>query len=326
MTPLPAEMAPTQVPAAQGPQAAQAAPSAPVTAPLLPHSPPKVPCVQGKRVGVYMDLATRPKADPEVITLFEQAIGDLEAAGAEIVYNVSITGNSLGDRDWDPSSSTTFQQWCAHAVRAQAHAPARRDVQPARPALIGPSPGLASGGGAQQLGATPPVQALSGLADALVRRYVGFGDEGHYESTAGNCPLFKVCPCQACCRAATPACGRSVPVPGGGWGTRAASARRLAGCALLLWCHGWQPGVHRAAPRQQQPCPHAGFPPEHRAGPAAEAGSPAQESLETYMATAGTQYRTAADIYYDGETRPCSASPLAGETAAGTRWSRSTQH
>ena len=38
-----------------------------------------------------MDLATRPKHDAGVLALFMQAIQDLEAAGAEIVMNVSIT-------------------------------------------------------------------------------------------------------------------------------------------------------------------------------------------------------------------------------------------
>ena len=46
--------------------------------------------MQGKRVGVYMDLATRPKSDPDVQALFMQAIDDMEAAGAEIVMNVSL--------------------------------------------------------------------------------------------------------------------------------------------------------------------------------------------------------------------------------------------
>ena len=46
--------------------------------------------MQGKRVGVYMDLAMRPKSDPDVQALFMQAIDDMEAAGAEIVMNVSL--------------------------------------------------------------------------------------------------------------------------------------------------------------------------------------------------------------------------------------------
>ena len=46
--------------------------------------------MQGKRVGVYMDLAMRPKSDPDVQALFMKAIEDMEAAGAEIVMNVSM--------------------------------------------------------------------------------------------------------------------------------------------------------------------------------------------------------------------------------------------
>ena len=50
---------------------------------------------QGKRVGVYMDLAMRPKYDQDVLDLFMKAIEDMEAAGAEIIMNVSVKVRAL---------------------------------------------------------------------------------------------------------------------------------------------------------------------------------------------------------------------------------------
>lgn len=38
--------------------------------------------MQGKRIGVMLDLATRPKYDPEVLAVFMQAVTDMENAGS----------------------------------------------------------------------------------------------------------------------------------------------------------------------------------------------------------------------------------------------------
>eukprot|EP00891_Asterochloris_glomerata_P007381 jgi/Astpho2/7381/Aster-01970 len=54
----------------------------------------------GKQMGIsrsYVNIATN---DQEIVRLFNQAVADLEAGGAEIVDNFTITGNSLGDQNW----------------------------------------------------------------------------------------------------------------------------------------------------------------------------------------------------------------------------------
>ncbi|KAK9792039.1 hypothetical protein WJX73_000584 [Symbiochloris irregularis] len=86
--------------------------------------------LQGKRIGVMMNLATRPKYDPEVLAVFLKAVQDMEDAGATIVMNVTLEGNSLGDMDFEPDSH--FQQW-----------------------------------------------------------YVGYGEDGHWETVEGKCALWK---------------------------------------------------------------------------------------------------------------------------------------
>ncbi|KAK9817271.1 hypothetical protein WJX72_012093 [[Myrmecia] bisecta] len=56
--------------------------------------------LQGKTIGVVRKISDVPTADREFLLLFNQAIVDLRNAGANIVENFTITGNSLGDKDW----------------------------------------------------------------------------------------------------------------------------------------------------------------------------------------------------------------------------------
>ena len=51
-------------------------------------------------------------ADPEVLALFERALGAMAATGAHIHEDFRIRGNSLGDRDWDGRTNA----WCAARV------------------------------------------------------------------------------------------------------------------------------------------------------------------------------------------------------------------
>jgi amidase len=57
--------------------------------------------LKGARIGVLANLENLPGTDEEMFSLFTQALEDLEAAGATIVQNFKIQGNSLGSRDWD---------------------------------------------------------------------------------------------------------------------------------------------------------------------------------------------------------------------------------
>lgn len=49
------------------------------------------PAMQGKRIGVMSYLAVRTGYSSSVLEVFNQAVADLEAAGAEIVPNMTIT-------------------------------------------------------------------------------------------------------------------------------------------------------------------------------------------------------------------------------------------
>ncbi|KAL3141374.1 hypothetical protein ABBQ32_004954 [Trebouxia sp. C0010 RCD-2024] len=65
--------------------------------------------LQGKRIGVISSIADNPNNDADVNAHFAQAIADLTAAGATVVENFTITGNSLGDQEWSgyiPITST----------------------------------------------------------------------------------------------------------------------------------------------------------------------------------------------------------------------------
>ena len=64
---------------------------------------------QGANIGVMRQMIDNATADPEVLALFEQALGAMAAAGAHIHEDFRIRGNSLGDRDWDGRTNA----WCA---------------------------------------------------------------------------------------------------------------------------------------------------------------------------------------------------------------------
>ncbi|KAL3161962.1 hypothetical protein ABBQ38_009042 [Trebouxia sp. C0009 RCD-2024] len=65
--------------------------------------------LKGKRIGVISSIANNPNNDADVNAHFAQAIADLTAAGATVVENFTIVGNSLGDKEWSgyiPITST----------------------------------------------------------------------------------------------------------------------------------------------------------------------------------------------------------------------------
>ena len=64
---------------------------------------------QGANIGVMRQMIDNATADPEVLALFEQALGAMAAAGAHVHEDFRIRGNSLGDRDWDGRTNA----WCA---------------------------------------------------------------------------------------------------------------------------------------------------------------------------------------------------------------------
>ena len=55
--------------------------------------------LNGTRIGVMSDIVHLPGSDPDILSLFATALSDLEAAGAKLVDNFGITGNSLG-KEW----------------------------------------------------------------------------------------------------------------------------------------------------------------------------------------------------------------------------------
>lgn len=52
------------------------------------------------RVGVMLQTVDNSSASPMVLTLFRQALADMQTAGATLVNNFTIAGNSLSDRNW----------------------------------------------------------------------------------------------------------------------------------------------------------------------------------------------------------------------------------
>ncbi|KAK9829780.1 hypothetical protein WJX72_007874 [[Myrmecia] bisecta] len=64
--------------------------------------------LKGKTVAVMDYLATRTGYDSEILAIFNQAVADIEALGATVIRNVTIKGNALGDKDFDPNQ---FQSW-----------------------------------------------------------------------------------------------------------------------------------------------------------------------------------------------------------------------
>lgn len=132
--------------------------------------------LQGKRIGVWTQLATRTNYSTDIYNLFEQAAADMEQAGAELVFNVTLKGNSLGDKDWDPN----------------------------------------------------PKYEGAAVNSGIQRWYTGYGSEGQWETIQGLCAYFK-------------------------------------------------------------------------------------EVLEPYLATAGTRYKTFAQMYYDGLIHPSSIEYFAGD-------------
>jgi len=67
------------------------------------------PAAQGARIGVMRQMIDNSSADPEVMRLFQAALDAMAGAGARIIEDFRIRGNSLGDRDWDGKTNA----WCA---------------------------------------------------------------------------------------------------------------------------------------------------------------------------------------------------------------------
>ncbi|KAK9838224.1 hypothetical protein WJX84_012014 [Apatococcus fuscideae] len=67
--------------------------------------------LQGKRIGTldyFYDMTT---ADPGVLVVYNTTLMYLTQAGATVVRNVRIAGNSLGSRDWTANSTLTTNSW-----------------------------------------------------------------------------------------------------------------------------------------------------------------------------------------------------------------------
>jgi Asp-tRNA(Asn)/Glu-tRNA(Gln) amidotransferase A subunit family amidase len=72
--------------------------------------------LQGARIGVLAGIENLPKVDDEIISQFAKALADLAAAGATIIPEFKIKGNSLGTRDWDVNRNgegPALGQWFA---------------------------------------------------------------------------------------------------------------------------------------------------------------------------------------------------------------------
>jgi amidase len=72
--------------------------------------------LKGARIAVLAGLHNLPEPDREIFTLFTNALADLTAAGATIIPNFKITGNSLGTKDWDVNrdgEGPALGQWFA---------------------------------------------------------------------------------------------------------------------------------------------------------------------------------------------------------------------
>jgi len=67
------------------------------------------PGAQGARIGVMRQMIDNSSADPEVMRLFQAALDAMAGAGARIIEDFRIRGNSLGDRDWNGKTNA----WCA---------------------------------------------------------------------------------------------------------------------------------------------------------------------------------------------------------------------
>ncbi|KAK9791143.1 hypothetical protein WJX73_010179 [Symbiochloris irregularis] len=59
------------------------------------------PGLDGVRVGIMLQTVDFSTADPAMMELFQGALSDIANAGAIVVGNVTITGNSLGSLPWD---------------------------------------------------------------------------------------------------------------------------------------------------------------------------------------------------------------------------------
>lgn len=55
--------------------------------------------LQGARIGIFTQISDLPGGDPEIHDMFITAVRDLRAAGAVLVDDFRIIGNSLG-LDW----------------------------------------------------------------------------------------------------------------------------------------------------------------------------------------------------------------------------------
>ncbi len=49
---------------------------------------------------MFRQISNAPNADANVLALFNEAVSDMQAAGADIVEDFTIKGNAMGD-DWD---------------------------------------------------------------------------------------------------------------------------------------------------------------------------------------------------------------------------------
>ncbi|KAH7618117.1 putative Glutamyl-tRNA(Gln) amidotransferase subunit A [Nannochloris sp. 'desiccata'] len=72
--------------------------------------------LKGARIGVLAGVENLPESDGEILSQFTEALADLAAAGATIIPDFKIKGNSLGTRDWDVNRNgegPALGQWFA---------------------------------------------------------------------------------------------------------------------------------------------------------------------------------------------------------------------
>lgn len=72
--------------------------------------------LKGARIGVLAGIENLPGSDGEINSQFAKALADLAAAGATIIPEFKIKGNSLGARDWDVNRNgegPALGQWFA---------------------------------------------------------------------------------------------------------------------------------------------------------------------------------------------------------------------
>ncbi|KAK9833248.1 hypothetical protein WJX84_007937 [Apatococcus fuscideae] len=67
--------------------------------------------LKGKRIGTLDYFYDTTSADPGVLAVYNNTLLNLTQAGATVVRNVRIAGNSLGSRDWTANSTLTTNSW-----------------------------------------------------------------------------------------------------------------------------------------------------------------------------------------------------------------------